>query len=82
MRMKNKEVEEAFHDVCISEWDTEYRVYWKSDDGGNHLVVAFEEETPPDSAEKLAAVSQGIRFVRLIVPKDYLAVFHPLVDEK
>ena len=80
--MSRAEVEDAFHEVCISEWDTEYRVYWQSDDGGNHLVVAFEGQAPADSLEKLTKVSQGIRFVRLIVPEGYLAVFHPLQDEK
>lgn len=79
--MKKQEVEEAFHDVCIGEWDTEYRVYWSSDDGGNHLVVAFEGSCPEGSHKKLKEVSQGIRFVRLVVPEGYLEVFHPLNDE-
>ena len=80
--MKRQEVEDAFHEVCISEWDTEYRVYWKSDDGGNHLVVAFEKDAPPQSLEKLTAVSQGLRFVRLVVPEGYLEVFHPLIEQE
>tara|TARA_B100000212_G_scaffold334902_1_gene306198 strand:- start:1838 stop:2083 length:246 start_codon:yes stop_codon:yes gene_type:complete len=76
--MRKDEVEDAFHDVCISQWDTEYRVFWKADDGGNHLVVAFEGAAPKDSHDKLQSVSQGVRFVRLVVPVGYLEVFYPL----
>ena len=71
-------VEDALHEICIVEWDTEYRVFWSNDDGGHHIVVAFEEEVPENSVEKLMSPYMGWRLVRLVVPKGYLAVFYPL----
>ena len=78
----NKEdVEDAIHEICIVNWDTEYRVLFKSDDGGNHIVVAFEGEVPPKSKDILRSPFMGWRLVRLIVPEGYLGVFHPLVEK-
>ena len=80
---KNKspkqEVEEALTELCIAEWDTEFRVLFQSDDGGNHISVAFEGAAPPDSKEKLKSPFMGWRLVRMIVPEGYLAAFYPLV---
>ena len=74
-------VEDALHEICIVNWDTEYRVLFKSDDGGNHIVVAFEGEAPPDSKDILRSPFMGWRLIRLVVPEGYLGVFHPLVKK-
>lgn len=74
-------VEDAIHEICIVNWDTEYRVLFRSDDGGNHIVVAFEGEVPPESKDILRSPFMGWRLVRLIVPEGYLSVFHPLVEK-
>ena len=72
------DVDDALHDICISEWDTEFRVLFHSDDMGEHIVVAFEGAVPADSKDKLRTPFMGWRLVRLEVPEGYLAVFHPL----
>ena len=74
-----EEVEDKITDVCIINWDTEFRVLFQSDDGGNHVVVAFEGAAPLESKELLKSPFMGWRLVRMIVPEGYLAVFHPLV---
>ena len=71
-------VEDALHEACIVNWDTEYRVLFQSDDGGNHVAVAFEGEAPLDSKDLLRSPFMGWRLVRLVVPNGYLAAFHPL----
>ena len=71
-------VDDALHDICISEWDTEFRVLFHSDDMGEHIVVAFEGAVPADSKDKLFTPFMGWRLVRMEVPEGYLAVFHPL----
>ena len=76
-----EEVEDALHEICITEWDTEYRVMWKDDDGGNHVVVAFEG-VPENSFEKIPTPFMGWRLIRLNVPENYLKVFYPLTDKK
>ena len=81
-KLKNKapknEVDDALHDICITEWDTEFRVLFHSDDMGEHIVVAFEEIVPEDSKDKLQNPFMGWRLVRMEVPEGYLGVFHPL----
>jgi len=72
-----EEVDDALHEICITEWDTEYRVLWKDDDGGNHVVVAFEG-VPENCHEKLKSPFMGWRLIKLNVPEGYLKVFHPL----
>ena len=72
------EVEDALHEMCIVEWDTEYRILWQSDDMGEHVTVAFEGSVPPDSKEKLRTPYMGWRIVRLEVPDGYLGAFYPL----
>jgi hypothetical protein len=73
-----EEVEDKLHEICITNWDTEFRVLWQSDDGGNHVVVAFEGAPPEDSRELLDSPFLGWRLIRMVVPEGYLAVFHPL----
>ena len=73
------EVEDKITDICIINWDTEFRVLFQSDDGGNHVTVAFEGEAPPNSKELLKSPFMGWRLCRLVVPEGYLAVFYPLV---
>tara|TARA_Y100000034_G_C6664187_1_gene291327 strand:+ start:50 stop:316 length:267 start_codon:yes stop_codon:yes gene_type:complete len=73
-----EEVEDKIHDICIVNWDTEFRVLWQSDDGGNHVVVAFEGEVPEDAKDELCSPFLGWRLIRMLVPEGYLAVFHPL----
>tara|TARA_Y100001938_G_C8051368_1_gene411930 strand:+ start:643 stop:909 length:267 start_codon:yes stop_codon:yes gene_type:complete len=76
-----EEVEDKLHDICITNWDTEFRVLWQSDDGGHHVVVAFEGEVPPDSKELLKSPFLGWRLIRMKVPEEYLGVFYPLVKK-
>ena len=76
-----EEVEDRIHEICITEWDTEFRVLWQSDDGGNHVVVAFEEEVPSDAKNKLRSPFMGWRMMHLLVPEGYLSVFYPLVQK-
>lgn len=75
------EAEDALHDICIVNWDTEYRILFHSDDMGEHIVVAFEGEVPPDSKDILRTPFMGWRLVRLEVPEDYLGTFYPLGDK-
>lgn len=75
------DVDDALHDICISEWDTEFRVLFESDDMGEHIVVAFEGATPSDSKNKLRTPFMGWRLVRMEVPEGYLSAFHPLGDK-
>ncbi len=74
-----EEVENKISEICIENWDTEFRVLFQSDDGGKHVVVAFEGAAPAESKELLKSPFMGWRLVRMIVPEGYLAVFHPLV---
>ena len=73
-----EEVEDQLYDICITNWDTEFRVLWQSDDGGHHIVVAFEGAVPPDSKELLKSPVMGWRMIRMLVPEGYLAAFYPL----
>ena len=79
-KASKEEVEDKLYDICITEWDTEFRILWQSDDGGNHVVVAFEGATPPESKELLKSPFMGWRLIRMVVPEGYLAAFHPLVQ--
>lgn len=76
-----KDVLDKIHEICISNWDTEYRTYFQSDDGGEHVMVAFEEQVPPGSKEKIMSPFMGWRLIKLVVPEGYLAAFHPLVEK-
>ncbi len=73
-----KEVEEILHEICIMEIGEEYRVLQQSDDGGTHVVVAFEGQIPPNARDLLPGKFMGWRLIILIVPEGYLSVFHPL----
>ena len=72
------EVDDALHEICITRWDTEFRVLFQSDDMGEHVVVAFEGEVPSDSKDTLRTPFMGWRLVRLEVPEGYLGTFYPL----
>ena len=72
------EVDDALHEICITKWDTEFRVLFHSDDMGDHVVVAFEDKVPTDSKDILRTPFMGWRLVRLEVPVGYLATFYPL----
>ena len=75
--LKN-EVDDAIHEICITEWDIEFRVLFQSDDMGEHVVVAFEGSVPTESKDKLRTPFMGWRLVRLEVPEGYLGAFYPL----
>ena len=75
------EVEDWITEICIENWDTEFRVLFQSDDMGNHVAVAFEGEVPPESKDLLKTPFMGWRLVRLLVPEGYLGVFYPLVEK-
>ena len=72
------EAEDVLDEICIADIGEEYRIFLKSDDGGNHIVVAFEEEVPDLATEKITRPFMGWRLIFLIVPKGYLQVFYPL----
>ncbi len=78
-KSSKEDVDDALHELCIVNWDTEYRVLFKSDDGGEHIVVAFEGGAPETSKDILRSPFMGWRLIRLNVPVGYLGVFHPLV---
>ena len=71
-------VDDALNELCILNWDTEYRVLFQSDDMGEHVVVAFEGEAPEDSKEKIRTPYMGWRAIRMVVPIGYLGAFYPL----
>ena len=75
------EVDDVLHEICITDWDTEFRVLFQSDDMGEHVAVAFEGSVPIDSKEKLRTPFMGWRLVRLEVPEGYLGVFYPLAEK-
>jgi hypothetical protein len=78
-RKKSKtDVKDELEELCIINWDTEFRVLFQSDDMGEHIVIAFEEEVPFESKHVFKSPYQGWRLVRMIVPDGYLSVFHPL----
>ena len=76
------EVEDKLHEICIEKIEEEYRVLWQSDDGGHHVVVAFENKCPPLAKKLLSSTFMGWRLILLIVPDGYLSVFHPLNKKK
>ena len=71
-------VEDILHEICIMQIEKEYRIFEKSDDGGNHIVVAFENKMPTNAREYISNSFHGWRVVFLIVPEGYLNIFHPL----
>ena len=73
-------VEDKLTEICIENWDTEFRVLFQSDDGGNHIVVAFEGEVPTGAKKLLRSPFLGWRLLRAVVPINYLSAFHPLVS--
>ena len=72
------DVDDALNELCIVEWDTEFRVMFQSDDMGELVVVAFEGEVPADSKDKIRTPYMGWRVIRMKVPEGYLSAFHPL----
>ena len=73
-----KNVEDVLHEICIMEIGEEYRILQQSDDGGNHIVVAFEEQVPPVAKKYLTGSFMGWRLLIMTVPAGYLQVFYPL----
>jgi len=76
------EIDDALNELCIMNWDTEFRVVFQSDDMGEHVVVAFEGEVPEDSKDKIRTPYLGWRVIRMVVPVGYLAAFYPLVEKQ
>ena len=77
-KFPKSEVEDRLHEICIEDIGEEYRVLWQSDDGGNHLVVAFEDKFPPNTREFISTPFMGWRTIFLICPVGYLNCFYPL----
>ena len=73
-----EKVEEALHELCIDKIGEEYRVLWKSDDGGLHIVVAFEEFVPEIAKEYLHGSFMGWRLILMKCPEGYLQAFYPI----
>tara|TARA_E500000331_G_scaffold346116_2_gene384552 strand:- start:298 stop:555 length:258 start_codon:yes stop_codon:yes gene_type:complete len=72
------EIEDLLHEICIIEIGEEYRIFQQSDDGGNHVVVAFEKSVPSNAKQYLPGIFMGWRLIIMVVPEGYLKVFHPL----
>ncbi|OUU74680.1 MAG: hypothetical protein CBC29_06010 [Methylococcaceae bacterium TMED69] len=81
-KSEKSDVEEKIDEICIVEIEEEYRVLWESDDGGNHIVVAFEKNCPPMAKKLLKSPFMGWRLIIKICPEGYLKVFHPLNKKK
>lgn len=79
-KSSSEEAIEALHEICIEQIGEEYRVLKKSDDGGNHLVVAFEKQAPPNVHNLIPGSFMGWRVIILITPEGYLEVFHPIKE--
>lgn len=77
-----QDVEDELHEICIDKIGEEYRILWQQDDGGNHIVVAFEGECPSLAKELIQSTFRGWRLIKLICPIGYLQVFYPLNKEK
>ena len=75
------EVEDILHEICIADIGEEYRILWQQDDGGTHLVVAFEDKMPENARELIASPFMGWRTIFLICPIGYLECFHPLTKK-
>jgi hypothetical protein len=75
-------VEEELDRICITEIGEEYRILWQADDGGNHVVIAFEEECPQKAKDIFHSTFMGWRLIKLVCPKGYLEVFYPLKKDK
>lgn len=73
-----KTVESDLDEICIDKIGEEYRIFQQSDDGGNHVVIAFEKKLPKDTRKLIKNPYMGWRIIFLIVPEGYLEVFHPL----
>jgi len=75
---KNEDtVKEIIHDICIDTIGEEYRVFVRSDDGGTHLEVWFEEKVPVKAKELLSSPFKGWRLLKKTCPTGYLAAFFP-----
>ena len=72
------DIDDALSELCILEWDTEFRVLFQSDDMGEHAVVAFEGKVPAGSKDKIRTPYMGWRVIRMEVPEGYLAAFYPM----
>ena len=72
------EVEDRLHEICIEDIGEEYRVFFKSDDGGEHICVAFEGIVPPGTRKLIDTPFMGWRLIIVITPVGYLDAFHPL----
>lgn len=81
IKSSKEDIEDQIDAICIVNWDTEYRVVFAADDGGNHISVMFEGEVPHESKDLLVSPFQGWRLVRIMVPEGYLGVFYPLSNQ-
>lgn len=76
-----EEVEDILHEICIADIGEEYRVLWQQDDGGTHLVVAFEDKMPQDARKFIQTPFMGWRTVFLICPPGSLEYRYPLTKK-
>ena len=76
-----EKVDDALHEICIDKIGEEYRVLWKSDDGGHHIVVAFEEEVPSIAKDLLHGMFMGWRLILMKCPEGYLEAFYPIKEK-
>tara|TARA_Y100000034_G_C6686301_1_gene301948 strand:+ start:158 stop:427 length:270 start_codon:yes stop_codon:yes gene_type:complete len=72
------EVEDILHEICIEKIEEEYRILWRSDCDGLHIVIAFEKECPQLARELFSGIFMGWRLLKAIYPEGYLQVFFPL----
>jgi len=77
-----EEVEDRLHEILIEEIGEEYRILWESDDGGYHIVIAFEEICPPKSKELIPGSFMGWRLIKKMCPKGYLEAFYPIKTDE
>ena len=70
-------VKDIIHDICIDDIGEEYRVFIRSDDGGTHLEVLFEEKVPVKAKKLLTSPFKGWRLLKKTCPTGYLAAFYP-----
>ena len=65
-----KEAESVLDEICIADIGEEYRIFLKSDDGGNHIVVAFEEQQPEDKQSKVALKLQLLSMSKEVLERN------------
>ena len=73
-----KLVADELHEICIENIGEEYRVFEKSDDGGSHIEICFEEKMPSYARKLISDPFMGWRVIFCIVPIGYLEAFSPI----